>query len=343
MSTEQAVGIGIRSYEDADEDPVLDLLDDALGGGPAGRRTAQLFRWKHVENPFGRSLMFVAEVDGRIVGLRAFMRWRFRSGSRVLSAVRAVDTATHPDHQGRGIFSTLTRRAVDVLREDTDLVFNTPNEKSLPGYLKLGWVEVGTVPSSVRVMRPLAFARGMRSLRSTRPPSRTAPPVQAETASDVLRDEGAVRDLMEDARPSEPRLHTPVDLAFLRWRYGDAPLLDYRAIGEWSGARLRGLVFFRLRPRGELWELAVADVITAPGDGACAGRLLRSVTAACRADHAMSVVPTGSSIRGAFARTGFVRSRRGVLLVSRSLRSDVTPDPRSLDSWAPTLGTLEVF
>ena len=30
----------------------------------------------------------------------------------------AVDTATHPDHQGRGIFSALTRHALDELRDD---------------------------------------------------------------------------------------------------------------------------------------------------------------------------------------------------------------------------------
>jgi GNAT superfamily N-acetyltransferase len=343
MTGTQAVDIGIRPYEDADEARVLRLLDDALGGGPAGRRTADLFRWKHVENPFGRSMMLVAESDGRIVGLRAFMRWSFLSGSRALSAVRAVDTATHPDHQGRGIFLDLTREALEVLRIDTDLVFNTPNEKSLPGYLKLGWVEVGTIPTSIRVKRPVAFVRGVRSVRSTVQPSTEAPEVHAERADALLREGEAVRELLEEARSVEARLHTPVDLAFLRWRYGDAPLLDYRAIGEWSGDRLRGLVFFRLRPRGELWELAVADVVTAPGDRSCARRLLRAVVAACRADHAMSIVPAGSSIRGAFARAGFVATRRGVLLVTRVLQPGITPDPRSLDSWAPTLGTLEVF
>jgi GNAT superfamily N-acetyltransferase len=343
MTRAQAVDIDIRPYEDADEAGVLGLLDDALGGGPAGRRTAELFRWKHVENPFGRSMMLVAEADGRIVGLRAFMRWRFLSGSRVLSAVRAVDTATHPDHQGRGIFSSLTREALEVLRVDTDLVFNTPNDKSLPGYLKLGWVEVGTIPISLRVKRPVAFARGVRSVRSTEQPSRRAPEVHAAKAGVLLREGEAVRELVEEARSVEARLHTPIDLPFLRWRYGDAPLLDYRAIGDRSGDRLRGMVFFRLRPRGERGARAVADVVTAPGDRSCARRLLRAAVASCRADHAMSIVPAGSSIRGAFARAGFVPSRRGVLLVTRPLQAGISPDPRSSDSWAPTLGTLEVF
>jgi len=94
---------------------VLDLLGLTLGVGPAGRRPAEFFRWKHLENPFGPSLMLVAEADGRLVGLRAFMRWRFAAGDRQLRAVRAVDTATHPDYQGMGVFSRLTRAALDAL------------------------------------------------------------------------------------------------------------------------------------------------------------------------------------------------------------------------------------
>ena len=136
---------------------------DALGGGPAGTGPAEFFRWKHLENPFGRSFMLVAEADGRIVGLRAFMRWEFVAGDRRFRAVRAVDTATHPDHQGKGIFSRLTLEALDALRDQADFVFNTPNEKSLPGYLKMGWQVVGRVPIRIRVRRPIRFATRARS------------------------------------------------------------------------------------------------------------------------------------------------------------------------------------
>src|SRR5207247_2560043 len=122
------------------------------------------FRWKHVDNPFGRSFMLVAEAEERILGLRAFMRWRFAAGGREVGAVRAVDTATHPDFQGRGIFSLLTRAALDSLPADVGFVFNTPNEKSGPGYLKMGWHEVGRIPIAIRVRNPMGFVRRARSL-----------------------------------------------------------------------------------------------------------------------------------------------------------------------------------
>src|SRR3954462_4949881 len=96
--------LAIAPYTTADEPAVLDLLRSSLGEGPAGTRTAEFFRWKHLANPFGPSFMLVARSDGEIIGLRAFMRWRFSAGGRDHAAVRAVDTATHPAHRGRGIF-----------------------------------------------------------------------------------------------------------------------------------------------------------------------------------------------------------------------------------------------
>ena len=57
---ETARDVEIRPYRDGDEPAVLELLRVSLGRGPAGDRTPELFRWKHVENPFGRSLMLVA-------------------------------------------------------------------------------------------------------------------------------------------------------------------------------------------------------------------------------------------------------------------------------------------
>ena len=147
-------GVTIRPFQDADEPRLLELLDVALGPGPSGGRSSEFFRWKHLENPFGRSLMLVAEAEGQIVGLRAFLRWRFRANDRQVLAVRAVDTATHPAFQRRGLFSRLTVAALESMQGETDLVFNTPNGRSGPGYLKMGWETVGRVPLSVLIRAP---------------------------------------------------------------------------------------------------------------------------------------------------------------------------------------------
>jgi GNAT superfamily N-acetyltransferase len=334
-----ASSVEIRPYADADEPAVLALLERAMGGGPAGRRTAAFFRWKHLENPFGRSLLLVACVGGEIVGLRAFMRWRLVADGAEVRAVRAVDTATDPAHQGRGIFRTLTLRALEVLEGEAHLVFNTPNQRSLPGYLTMGWRVVGRVPVRVRPRRPLRALRAMRpgGGRPLGPDRDVGEPVAA-----ALADEEAVGDLLARAARREHRLATERTAAFLRWRYGAAPGLAYRAFVERREGRLQGLAFLRLRERGQAVEAAVADVVVPTGDAVGAARLLRRVVRAVGADHLTCAFPRGTDEDRAARRARFV-SWRGPVLVVRSLVPELRPDPVALRSWAMRLGDLEVF
>jgi GNAT superfamily N-acetyltransferase len=327
--------VAIRPFTAADEPAVLELLDAALGGGPAGRRPPDFFRWKHLAGPFGPSLLLVAEADDRLIGLRAFMRWRFLAGGRALDAVRAVDTATHPDYQGMGVFSRLTRAALDELEGQVDLVFNTPNGRSGPGYLKLGWREVGRVPVAVRVRRPLRLLAGGRAR------ARPEPPVAAPPAAEVLADADAVAGLLE-REPPAPGIATARDLGYLAWRYGAAPLLGYRAVVEEGDGALAGLALFRVRRRGRRWESTVAEVL-AGGDARLAGRLLRRVARAAPVDHLTFHAPAASPLARAALAGGFLPSPAGILLVVNPRRPGIAPDPTDLGSWSLSLGDLEVF
>jgi GNAT superfamily N-acetyltransferase len=326
----------MRPYRDDDEADVLDLLTASLGGGPAGVRPPSFFRWKHLENPFGRSYMLLAEFDGKVVGFRSFMRWRLRVGGETIRAVRAVDTATHPDHQGRGVFRQLTTRAIEELRGEADLIFNTPNEKSLPGYLKMGWRRVAEVPIRIRVRRPLRFVRHLRSrLEAAGDPSavvQPAPPLAA---------------LWEEAGSfatggNEGRLSTTRDDAFLRWRYGEVPLLHYRVAEERDGGTLRGALIYRVRSRGRLREATLSDLLIPRGDRACATRLLRRAARDEDVDHLTCSFPAGSDQAAAARRTGFLPSPKGLTLVANPLR-ELPTDVFDLGSWSLTLGDLEVF
>ncbi|HEU5149613.1 MAG TPA: GNAT family N-acetyltransferase [Iamia sp.] len=331
----------VRRYADADEEAVLALLQLSLGGGPIGQRTADFFRWKHRDNPFGRSPAFVAEDAGRLVGFRTFMRWRWRAGARRWEAVRAVDTATHPDHQGKGIFTRLTDGAVDGIRGEIDLIFNTPNDKSRPGYLKMGWTQVGAVPVALRPRRPLRFARGVRSARAGASDAPIA--CRLAPAADAFGSPEAVAGLLERVADGDGRLATDRSVAYLRWRYAEAPGLDYRHVAVHRGGELVGLVFARPRRRGPLAELTVSEVLVARGDRATTRALLREAGRGSGCDHLATVTGLDPDLGGAFTRAGFVRlPSQGIVLTTRPL-ADVAPDPTALGSWAFSLGDLEVF
>jgi GNAT superfamily N-acetyltransferase len=335
VRTTDRVDVTVRPYRDEDETAVLELLDASLGGGPAGRRPASFFRWKHLENPFGRSYMLVAEAAERLVGFRAFMRWRFDLDGSTVRAVRAVDTATHPDHQGRGIFRRLTTTAIEELRSEADLIFNTPNSKSLPGYLTMGWAKVTDVRISLKVQRPVRFVRHLRTRRGAGSPGPIAEP--GTIRDDVWRQAAS---LFGSGYGS--RLATVRDEAYLRWRYGTAPLLGYRIVEERVGHRLDGIAVYRTRSRGQLREATVTELIVAADDRRCGARLLRRIAREAPVDHLTCSFPVGSLGASSARRSGFLPSPEGMTLVANPL-TELPVDVLSPRSWWLTIGDLEVF
>ncbi len=325
--------ITVRSMTPADVGPVVALLNEALGPAPGGVDRRALFEWKHLNSPFGPSIALVAEMEGEIVGLRSFMRWKLRgpAGEDVL-AVRAVDTATSPKVQRRGIFSRLTTQALEQCEAaGVSFVFNTPNDKSRPGYIKMGWQVVTTWPMWVKVRRPdrLALAAMKRNLRSG--PGVDAPAMSALVpAADALAGWA-----VEAAGPAAFHTHRAAD--YLAWRYTAGPMRYHALTGE--GA----LVLARLRSRGNLREAVVCEALCAPGAEDVLRKLLGRLAKEAGADHAVFHVGPGWPARGSLLGAGFHRlPRAGMTFTVKQVGAR---EPRALEpgNWSLTLGDLEVF
>ena len=320
----------VRCAEPADRGAVLRLLGPTLGWS-SDDSFAAFYAWKHEQNPFGPSPSWVA-VDGHeVVGLRNFLRWEHVApGGEVLRTVRAVDTATRRSHQGRGIFRRMTLHALDDLRaEGVAFVFNTPNDSSRPGYLKMGWTQVGHLAASVRLTSP---ASPWRMARARVPADIwSVPSTAGRPATEVLASPGLAELVGSVAPPG--RLSTHRTPAFLRWRYGFGPL-GYRAVTLGDDVR-DGVALFRVRRRGSALECALCDVLAPAADPGAHRALVRSTARTSGADY---VIRLGGP---AVDRVGFVRAPRGPVLTWRPLR-DGTAGGR-VDDWALALGDIELF
>lgn len=327
----------IERVAPADADAVLSLLAGAMGRSD-DPRFADLLRWKHERNPFGSSPAWVARAEGEVVGYRAFMRWEFTDGARTYRAARAVDTATHPAHQGKGIFRRLTLHGLDELRADgVDFVFNTPNDQSRPGYLKMGWVHVGLLRPT---MRPRSPATVPAVLRGRVPAGHWGLPcdagLQADTAFSDDEAVTALLDAVDAPGASKPaatasRLRTRRSAAFLRWRY-DSDLLGYRVLT--AGRSLAdGVACFRLRRRGPAVEATIGDLLVPGGRSADRRRLVGRVLRETGADYALAL---GGSVREGLVPV----PGQGPTLVWRDVCLDRSPP---LAQWGLTMGDIELF
>src|SRR2546423_3533424 len=254
--------VTVRPASAADRPSVLAVLEASLGW-ESDDRHADFFVWKHEQSPFGPSPAWLAvDREGRLLGFRTFLRWEFTQGSAVVRAARAVDTATRPDVQRRGIFSRLTTTAIEgLVRDEVAFVFNTPNRQSLPGYLRMGWQRVGRLP--VRVRAP-SVRRWTRLVGARRPADKWSLLTGAGVPpSDAFADTDSVARLLAGLDRTEG-LRTRVGVEYLRWRYG-FPALRYRIVT--AGPTVEdGTAVFRFRRRGTAVKAGVAALLV-PGGG----------------------------------------------------------------------------
>lgn len=241
----------VRPFEAADRDAYLALYETVFGGRPADA----WFDWKYASNPYADHVpIVVAERDGSLVGARSFLALALRTPGGRVGAFQACDTMVHPDHRRRGLFTRMTRHALDrYAGGDPALSFNFPNRQTLAGNRKLGWQLVenlavyyryqdlaARLPALPRPVRWAATAGGRGYLRLREQLGRPA-------ADDVIvtRAPGVPVGTLATlaGRRSPDRFHVPRDEQFYDWRYG-RPDRSYVTYLAWrDGTRVGAAVF----------------------------------------------------------------------------------------------------
>ena len=299
-----------RELEDGDIPDVLEVMRQSLGEPPGLGRTEELFRWKHTENPFGRSIMLVATEADRIIGFRAFMRWELTTpAGGTVRCVRPVDTATHPDFQRRGIFRGLTESAVELAgSEGVDLVFNTPNPQSGAGYQRMGWEIAGGF--GVMIRPGLRFLGHDSHLAGRQPQSTPSGCDRAPIGFRTLR-----------------------SAAYRRWRFQAHPTADYVTLGDSDDQ-----VICRQSHRRGRRELVISEIVGNPA--AQVSQATRHLTA----HYSVAWFNKGAPERSMLTRRGFITVPyvTSLTLATRPL-ADLPMDPTRMENWDFGFGDLELL
>jgi len=326
MSTTTAT-FQIRDFAPSDQPQVVALLCRVLDRPGPHVHDDGYFQWKHLDNPFGPSIMYVAETDGRIIGFRAIMRWRLEAEGRVIEAGRPVDTVTDPSWRRQGVFSSLTKAALGRLGElGISVLFNTPNEQSLPGYLKMGWSPICRATRDVLIGGPGILGRVVLARMHRNETSRGTSSDESGDASDPWVHVAAA---LQQGRI--PGTQVVKDQAYLRWRYSRHPWFRYRVAHHRDAAAVVRVT------RGHRLNMAIIAESTAvrPEDWRC---LLVSVApqTACPIVQLVHTRPgEGPGRAGGWLHL----VRPGPMIVARSEQRRVL-DP---GAWSLTTGELEFF
>jgi GNAT superfamily N-acetyltransferase len=319
----------IRVANERDIPAILNLFKIALGT-EGGAPIESFWRWKHIDNPFGVSPVLLAFDKDQLIGLRAFMRWQWAYKNNILPAFRAVDTATHPDYRGKGIFSKLTKALIKELQvtEPSCFIYNTPNSQSKPGYLKMGWKVLG----KPNVLASLVFAYSINPEEKFKAFHR------------------ALQQVNFDTLPFKPAVnnglvHTNQSLQYYKWRYQSIPEIPYGTF-TYNSQQKSVMLFFHLKERGKIYELRICDEIWFDGitDQRLALQAYHKLAKKLGTPFVSFITNNELSVWQRLGNRVFTLQKYSPDITVREVNDEtLMKSVQDIDNWAFSLGDLELF
>jgi GNAT superfamily N-acetyltransferase len=273
----------LESYTPEDRGDYLALLDEAWGHQGL---TGDEFDWWFLRNPNG-SLMSVARIDGRVVGVAGHTLLRMVLGGEEQPASFSVHATTLPEARGLGIFRELERKHEREAEErGVAVVLAFASAPTAPIFLgPLGWTEIGRFRIWARPIARRGSAAGVPSL-----------------------------EVEGDAAAGWPN-HVVRDTAQLAWRYLDSPRGYVVARSGDGYAVVRPAKPHRGRTIAVLADLAGSDV----------HGLLLAAARVSRA-RVLFALPAPRQ-HGAFLRAGFLPTNRTLHFMGKALAGRLDTDP----------------
>jgi predicted N-acetyltransferase YhbS len=117
----------IRRFREGDEQETLRFLKTVFGGWHSLRQWNWKFR--EVEKAEGhKSIIWVMEADGKIVGHLAAIPMKLRAGREVFPVCQLVDGASNPEYRHKGLYKDLFEKLLDdAIAEGFAVTFGFPN------------------------------------------------------------------------------------------------------------------------------------------------------------------------------------------------------------------------
>ncbi|MCC7015884.1 MAG: GNAT family N-acetyltransferase [Rhodospirillales bacterium] len=328
----------------------LDLIRELYRAVRGENRPEAYDRWRYLASPHGPAPGTLAVADNRAVGFYTLWPTPLKIGSASVAGAQSMDTMTHPDFRGQGIFVALARACFDLAAtRGVRLLYGFPNRESFPGFVRrLEWTHAGGIPHWIRPVRP------------SRHPHLPAPLGLLADAAVALWPAGRLGGYEVAVAPADPA-HLAVlaeenaagvcrverASAWFAWRYASAAAQGYESITAVRGGTVRAAAVWGMKDdswgasrdgRAHLVELSGAD--PAAREAALAQVISR---ARDRGAWLLETVTNAPEAIRTLRRAGFVAHRSAPLIVRALGPATFAPDPFKVGNWRINGGDLDTF
>ena len=134
----ETLKLTIKSYEEGDENDILDLFETVF----KQKLNIENWRWRFRDNPAGKHFIKLMWDKDKLVGHYAISPTIMRVDEQDVFTALSLTTMTHPDYAGKGIFKQLSSSLYEDLENNYNCkaIWGFPNNNSHYGFVKrLDW------------------------------------------------------------------------------------------------------------------------------------------------------------------------------------------------------------
>lgn len=265
----------IRKYESGDEKQIIRLFEEVYGKRMGKIESFKHWNWEYKFNPNKRIEIFLAFHNHKIIGQYAVIPVKMKIGNKDYITSLSLDTMTHKDYRGQGIFPILAKKLYsEIGKNGIPITYGFPNALSYPNFMnKLEWFEISDVPIYIR---PLNFTSLLNHYLKIKFLSKifsrfidfffnfTLEKKKMDNNLKIkkINEFGKEVDDLWKLTKKEMPICIVRDSKYLNWRYFKKPEEKYDVFAIKKDAKLKGYIILKIEERFDLKIGLIVDILT---------------------------------------------------------------------------------
>ena len=268
----------MRRYVSGDEQEIIWLFQEVFKKSMGKTESIKHWNWEYKDNPSNRIEIILAIDKENIVGHYAVIPVKMKIKDEINLMSLSLDTMTHKDYRGRGIFPKLASKLYKELGESgISITFGFPNKNSINGFIsKLNWVEISDVPIQIlplnfknliyRYFKNKAFSNFLGNIFNFMfKLFFKMKPIKSNNIIKINDFDNRFNKLWDLAK-NEFIIGIVRDKEYLNWRYFQKPEENYIVFAIKSETELKGYITLKIENRFGLKVGLIMDILTIPSN-----------------------------------------------------------------------------
>ena len=234
----------IRTYKKGDEIDIL-KLDSISENHPWNRRNKANWIWKYKgPNPFGKSIVVVAEYKKKIIATFAIIPVNYSFRGKIIKASHSIAMIVHPKWQKKGIIKLVVDKALDLAKKrNIKLVYGYPNDDAYELHKVIfDYEDVGN---------QYFYHHDMKKIKKNEYLSKIK---EVKNFTKIHKD-------FFNTIKKELKLMLDRNTKYLNWRYISRPDKKYYVFGSFVNKKLKGYCVLKLYKEGTVLRGHYIDII----------------------------------------------------------------------------------